>query len=261
MAQHQRKHYRRRGHLRFGRLYGLLSALVILAAIIVGCIVFFRVNTVEVVGNTRYTQEEIVETAGIEYGSNMFLFNKFQSIDALLQNLTYVESVSIRRSMPSTIRITVEECSVAAALEDPNGNGWWLVNTNGKLLELVDSSDGYMTVTGLALLTPTAGQNITVEETQRLQRDALLALLPALESRALIANTQNIDLSSPSQVLLLHDGRLTVKIDLNADFDYEIRVLATVMEEYVDTKWSATDSGTLDLTNEDGRPHLIRNAQ
>ena len=47
---------------------------------------------------------------------------------------------------------------------------------------------------------------------------------------------------------------------LSADFDYDVRVLATVMAEHVESKWSAEDTGTLDMTLDDGLPHLIRDA-
>ena len=66
----QRRHSRpsrRRG--RFGGLYKALSVLMITAAIIVACVVFFRVNAIQVEGNVRYTPEEIIDASGIEWGT------------------------------------------------------------------------------------------------------------------------------------------------------------------------------------------------
>lgn len=260
MAYYQRKHYRKRSRLRFGRLYWILSIIVILAAMFIGSIVFFRIDQVEVEGNSRYSAEEIIEASGIEYGKNMFLFNKFDSIDTILTDLTYVESVSIRRSLPSTLRITVTESSVAAAVEDQGDGQWWLINADGKLLERAEGPGAYVQVVGLTLAAPTEGTVLAAETEGRLQQEALLRLLPAMEERELLADTQTIDLSSASEVTMLYENRLTVKMSLAADFDYDMRVLATVLEEYVDTKWTETDRGTLDLTNEDGQPHLIKTA-
>ena len=53
MAQYQRKHQRKNRRVRFGWLYGVISALLILAAVVGGCIVFFRVDTVVVTGTQR----------------------------------------------------------------------------------------------------------------------------------------------------------------------------------------------------------------
>ncbi len=259
MAQHQRKHYRKKRHFRFTRLYGVLSVLLIVAAIIGGCIVFFRVDQVTVEGNSRYTQAEIVAATGIEEGDNMFLLNKYQAIDAMLAELPYVESVSIRRALPSTIRVTVTECTVAAAVEDADTGTWWLVSSGGKLLERTDDQGDYLTVTGLTLAAPSEGTELAVESELRLQLEALLELLASMESREMLEHAQTIELGA-SSVTMLYDGRLTVKMKLSADFDYEMRVLNTVMEDYVDAKWSETDTGTLDRTADDDLTHLVKDA-
>lgn len=253
---HQRKHYRRRRHFRFTRAYGVLSVLLILAAIVAGSIVFFRVDTVEVEGNERYSDEEIVALTGIQSGDNMFLFNKFEVIDLLQEELTYLDQVSVRRRLPATVRVIVTECTAAAAVEDAATGEWWLVSGSGKLLERTQAAGDRLQVTGLSLAAPSEGTKIAVEEAQRLQLDALLQLLPSMESRGLLGDAQSIDLSSASTVTMQYAGRLEVKMKLSSDFDYQMRVLAKVMEEYVLAKWDASDTGTLDLTMDDGRPHL-----
>lgn len=253
---HQRKHYRRRRRFRFTRAYGVLSVLLILAAIVAGCIVFFRVDAVEVEGNERYSSSEIVAITGIQSGDNMFLLNKYEIRDDLLERLTYLDEVVIRRRLPATIKVTVTECTVAAAVEDSATGEWWLVSAAGKLLERADGPGDWLAVTGLTLAAPSEGTKAAVGEEQRLQLDALLQLLPSMSNRNLLSDAQSIDLSSASTVTMQYAGRLEVKMKLSSDFDYQMRVLSKVMEEYVLSKWDAADTGTLDLTMDDGRPHL-----
>ena len=59
MAARRNRRGRRRNRGRFSALYKLLSVLIIFAAILMGCVVFFRVNTVEITGDSPYTEEEI----------------------------------------------------------------------------------------------------------------------------------------------------------------------------------------------------------
>ena len=71
MAARRNRRGRRRNRGRFSALYKLLSVLIIFAAILMGCVVFFRVSTVEITGDSPYTEEEIRrllsnETAGNE---------------------------------------------------------------------------------------------------------------------------------------------------------------------------------------------------
>lgn len=260
MAQHQRKHHRKRRRVRFPKLYGLLSALLIVAAVVAGCIVFFKVDQVVVEGNQRYTQEELVAATGIQQGDNMFLLNKFDVIDAMQSELTYLDTVTIRRSLPSTVRVIVTEYTVAAALQDAGTDQWWLISSSGKLLERVDEPGDYLQVTGLELAAPSEGTFLVGIDDQRLQQEALLAILPSLETRGMLDEAQSIDLSAGGQVSMGYANRLTVRMNLSSDFDYQMRVLATVMEDYVLSKWSDTDTGVLDMTLDDGLPHLIRDA-
>ena len=66
MAARRNRRGRRRNRGRFGFLYKLLSFLLILAAIFAGCVVFFRVETVAVTGQSPYSQEEIIQASGVE---------------------------------------------------------------------------------------------------------------------------------------------------------------------------------------------------
>lgn len=261
MAQHQRKHYRKRPRVRFTRLYGVLSVLVILIAVVAGSIVFFRVNEVEVEGLSRYTQEEIVSASGIEQGDNMFLLNKFEIQDQIGTQLIYVDQVRMRRKLPSTIHIEVLECVPAAVLEDKNTGTWWLVSTKGKLLEENADPNSMMQIVGLSLVEPKLGEMMQVDESQRIQKQSMEELLTAMNQRGLLEQGQRIDLSSASVLKMWYADRLEVRLKLASDFDYQMRVLSTVMEDYVLAKWDAEDTGTLDITMDDGLPHLIRNEE
>ena len=72
MAQerrHKSRSRRRRG--RFGFFYKLLSVLLVAAALTTACVVFFRVNNITVIGNSRYTVQEVIEASGIQQGDNL----------------------------------------------------------------------------------------------------------------------------------------------------------------------------------------------
>ena len=98
-------------------------------------ILFFKVQTFMVSGNARYTEQEIVESTGVEVGDNMFLLNNYAVSRQITTQLPYIESVSIRRGLPDTLIITVTECEAAAAVAQDGA--FWLVSTGGQLLERV----------------------------------------------------------------------------------------------------------------------------
>ena len=93
----------------------LLIMAAIVAAVIFGVAIFFKVNTVEVQGNTIYSAEEIRSASGIQKGDNLFTLNKEAAAGSIKASLPYVETVSIIRFLPDKIVIEVKESSRSSA--------------------------------------------------------------------------------------------------------------------------------------------------
>ena len=157
MAARRSRKGRRRNRGRFGGLYKLLSILLILAAIILGCVVFFRVNTMLVEGNSRYTAEEVIAASGVQQGDNLFALNKSHMISQILTRLPYVDDLSIQRKLPDTLVFYVTESVPVAWVE--SGGTCWLLDHRCKILEAGDSSltENLPQVMGLTPLDPSVG--------------------------------------------------------------------------------------------------------
>ena len=102
---------RRRRRGRFSFLTKLLCILLIAGAVVAALTVFFKVQSITVSGNARYTSEEVVAASGIEIEDNLFLLNKYSAAQAIFEKLPYVEEATINRALPDTIVITVRECA------------------------------------------------------------------------------------------------------------------------------------------------------
>lgn len=137
---------RRRGRSNAGKRRpssGVGSRLLIMAAIVVavifGVAIFFKVNTVEVQGNTIYSAEEIRSASGIQKGDNLFTLNKEAAAGSIKASLPYVETVSIIRFLPDKIVIEVKESDATFAVTTDT-NTTWLINSVGKALEQISDS-------------------------------------------------------------------------------------------------------------------------
>ena len=86
--------------VRSGALGKLLIMLAIVAAVVFGVAIFFKVSTIEVQGNTVYSSEQIVEASQIQPGDNLLTVNKALAVGNIKAALPYVEDVSIARSLP-----------------------------------------------------------------------------------------------------------------------------------------------------------------
>lgn len=218
-----RKHNRRRSRARFSGLYKLLSAVLILAAVVVSCVVFFRVNHIEVSGNTRYTDEEIIAVSGVTLKSNLVTVGCQRAANNLLGQLPYIDQVSVRRKLPDTVAITVHETTAAGVLV---GEGsWWLINAGGKLLEQTTSAatGGLCVIRGLTPVAPAVGTLLTVSGEESAKLSALTALLTAMEAEGLMDKADSITLTDDYMVEAEYDGRFSLRIPMGEDFSYRMR--------------------------------------
>lgn len=252
--QSRRRKVRKRG--RFGLLYKLMSFLIICVAIIAGSMVFFRVDTIIVTGNERYTQEEIIAVTGIEQGDNLFSLNKFSIVQDLLAQLPYMAEVNITRKLPDTIIITGRESEPMATIQA--SGDWWLVNSQGKLLERGDATiaSGEPEITGLSPLAPAVGTIIAVEEASRDKLTQLVSLFSALQAQGLDGGvTEFVDLSADNEIRFGYGADLTVILPMNGDFSDYIFALQRVIQSYQEQQVALT--GTLDLTYGESEAHVL----
>lgn len=268
-SSRSRTHRRNRG--RFGPLFKLLCVLGVVVALTGGATVFFRVEAVTVTGNQRYTQEEIIEASGIQMGDNLYALNKVRIDQRIRTRLPYVGELSINRALPNTILITVTEWEAvaqvavpsperAAAVQEELAGGDhsaepaalaqepWLISVKGKLLEQAPENSTAVVVTGLTAVAPRAGDMLEVPEGEATRLDALTALLGAIEEADLFAQVSQIRLE-PTRLTLRYAGRFDVKMRLNADFSYNIRLMQAVREQ-MEEKYGPEAAGTIDLTQE-----------
>lgn len=249
MAQERRHKKRRRRRGRHPSLYRLVSVVLILAAVIGALVIFFRVGQVTVQGNARYTAQEIIDVAGVKTGDNLFGVNKAQVARELLGRLPYIQSVSVRRLLPDTLSITVTEGEAAAAVSD--GSRWWLMGSDGKLLEETSGPGDHPAVTGLAPLAPAVGTYLAAEEAQQGKVEDLKTLLTALEENGLLATTTAIDLSADYEVVFRCDGRFTVYLSttLEKGMDHWVRRFALYRDHP-----SVLENQAYDVYIRDGEP-------
>lgn len=268
-SSRSRTHRRNRG--RFGPLFKLLCVLGVVVALTGGATVFFRVETVEVTGNQRYTQEEIIEASGIQTGDNLYALNKVRIDRRIRTRLPYVGELSINRSLPSTIRIAVTEWEAvaqvavptpeqAAAAQEELAAGKegaepaalaqepWLISVKGKLLEQAPEDSTAIVVTGLTAVAPQAGELLKVPEGETTRLEALTSLLEAIEGADLFHEISQIQLET-TRLIVRYADRFDVKMKLNADFGYDIRLMQAVREQ-MEEAYGPEAAGTIDLTQE-----------
>lgn len=241
----RKKYARRRRSGQFSFLYRLLCFVLITAAGAVALTLFFKVDTVEVTGQVRYTEAQVAEASGVESGDNLFLMDKNKVAANITTALPYVETVRIRRMIPDTLRIYVTECTAPVAVR--SAESVWLLSVQGKIVEKVTPSfwEAYPQIIGVTPSEPAVGGPLAVAEGQEYALDALLSLLPLLEKKEMLSQVQALYLDDPALLTMRYLDRFDVVLRYNADFDYKLDYLLAVVQ-----RLEANESGVIDMTQE-----------
>lgn len=259
MGRRRNSNRRRRGS--FGFLYKLLSMLVICGAIVAAMTLFFRVDTIVVTGQQRYTQEEVVSATGIQPGDNLFLLNKYSVANSIAKELPYIsiEDIWIRRRLPDTLLIEVKECGRPMAVVQDGST--WLVSPQGRIVEqtAVAAAANYGVIDGCQLLAPSVGTQIALASEYSGQQRSLLDLLAALEEAGELEKVDAIHLDDLSTLTMDYVGRFTIQLPYGADYAAKLRALRQIMEDSGAIQDNMT--GTFDMRREDGRVNLIQNVR
>ena len=123
-------------------------------AFVAALALFFKVESIEITGTSRYSTDEVERASGVHAGDNLYLMDKNAVASRITQQLPYVETVQISRRLPKTLCISVTECRGLAAIEQDGR--LWLISEGGKLVDTAPADDAaqYAVVTGLTLESP-----------------------------------------------------------------------------------------------------------
>lgn len=246
-----RRHGRGRRGRRFGVLYKLLTLVVVCAAAVLALTLFFKVESVEVTGNSRYSAQEIQDACGVSLGDNLYLLSKPDMVQRLHQQLPYIDEVRITRRLPNTLCVQVTEFTTVYAVEQEGTV--WLLTSGGKIVETAAERGDTPLIDGCELLAPSLGGDVSFALELQNRQESLFALLTALESAELTGDVRAIHLGDPTVLSMDYTERFTVEMPYGADYPRLLRYLTLVIEEL-----ETNLTGVIDLTR-DGEPHFRPN--
>ena len=244
-------------------LIQLLTVTAVVAALVLGMSVFFKVGTITVAGAETYSAWAIREASGISEGDNLLTFSKAKAGARIQAELAYVDDVRIGIKLPDTVIIYIEELDVSYAMESTQGD-WWLINSEGRVVEQITASTAgnHTQVLGVRLEDPQVGNTaeaadevpqetlasgelvpLSVTGAQRLS--SALQILKALEANDIVGQAASVDVTSLEDVTLWYGSRYEVLLGDTSNMEYKIACMNDAILEL-----SEYQSGILDISFE-----------
>lgn len=253
---------RHRVLLRFATVAAIVLALVLAMS------VFFKVESIEVSGAENYTPWQISQASGIAEGDHLMSFGVAGAAARIQAKLPYVSKVRIGIRLPNTVLIQVTEVAVSYAVQD-QGEGWWLVSSDGRVLEQTQTPDGVCKLLGVQLLAPQMGEVAVAHETQSASVDEegnvipvtvtaaqkleiALDVMKTLEACGVIGEMTSIDVTETLDIQLWYAQRFQVMLGDSGDLRYKLSSMRSAVEQL-----DPYESGILDVRFQNGTDQVI----
>lgn len=238
----------------------LLTVIVLVCSVVAIMLLTpgFDIKKIDVRGNMVLKEQDIIKASGLVTGVNIFSVSLNEAEEAV-ESVGYVESVKIRRVLPSTVEITVvEEVGVAYLAAD---NGYIIITADGRCVEKTDavkkSEDGGQNVavtpelpkiTGVKSVKYKEGNIITSENEKQLE--ALFACLHEFTKYGYIDQMVEIDVTDISEIEFYYKSKnLRVGIgSANEKLGYKMECFAPIYDYVIEkTKEGEMPSGYVNL--------------
>lgn len=234
---------------RFFRAVGRTLFLgLLLAAGLLAMTIFFKVKTITVQGATTYSAEEVAAGLEVQPGDNLYLWNKVKVSDALLQTFPYLQTVQIRRRLPSTLEVTVTECTACIAVQ--SGSGYFLLSKQGKVLEQTTANNGLPVVVGMTLDGVQPGQVLHSDISR--EAEALLTVVQTMDAADMLSELDFINLTDLHDIRIGYRKSFDIRVGTIDNLAYHLRFAQTVIDE----RLSPSDIGRL-YWDDQNRLHFV----
>ena len=142
-----------------------LLMIVVLAVILSSSL--FHIKNINVIGNKKLSQDEIISLSQIQKHTSIFKMNKSQAIENIKEH-AYIENVIIKRKFPSEIDIEIEERIPKYMLQF--ADSYVYINNQGFMLEISNEKLEVPILTGITtdLSNIKAGNRINIEDLKKM---------------------------------------------------------------------------------------------
>ena len=213
---------------------GPIMFFLVIVAVIFMMSVFFRVSDIQVRGNSHYTDEEIIRAIDIEEGDNLFFFDRFAALSRVFAKLPYIDEVTVERSLPNRVVITVTESQALAYIVLGEEN--WTIDHNCKVLGKANDDElkGLIPILGISPGTLMIGETLETADGDEQIVEFIAEVLEQLEGRGLYTRVGRVDFTDPEQVEFTLGDKYTVRIGDSSAIDYKFGMLISVLSQLLE---------------------------
>lgn len=229
--------------------YILLILFCLAATIILSYSVFFKVESIKVVGNETYSSKEIIDLVGVNSGDSLFQINTSSGESKLKTKLPFVREAHLVRRLPSTLQIQIVEEELLGAIY--TNQGYTIISTTGKILKngVLSIPENAPCIFGLedqifeiGEYAKESGPDIKPKDANLLPKVVLLQDFYSQIKSLDFSGIDYIDISDKYNLKVFYDKRILISFGTPIQVKEKIELMTLVLDEQEDFE------GTIDLS-------------
>lgn len=203
----------------------------------------FGIKSIVVEGSAHYSDDQILEASGLFVGQSLFFVNKRKTAENILKHFPYIETVTVKNTSFSEIKISITEATPVGIVRWDNG--WLIIGENGKGLELLpedsDRADDYRKFTCEVLENGGVGC-LTVNSRTR---DIINTLYGTFETTNL-SDVWEANLKSYTDIVLYWKDSIELKIGSDVNLQEKLEFATSTLDRVLKKHGDSAD-GVIDL--------------
>jgi cell division protein FtsQ len=188
----------------------------------------FNIKTINVTGNNRVSQQEIIRLSGLSYQQNIFRINSKETMKNVFQS-PYVEKIKIRRGLPNIINIDIIEREPLVLV--PYVGSYLFVDAQGIVVEINSSIAGMNlpVINGLKFNTFKLGEEIKVEN--KLQLASAIALINQIKKTGISQEIAEINAENILNLKLITKSGIKVNLGDDSNINTKIPLAKAILQD------------------------------
>lgn len=234
---------RRRKHGNYVVYYTALAIIAVVVFVVLSVTVLFNAEQIIVVGESDYTDEQIIAASGLEGNENLVRLNLSGTAEKILDKLVTLDSVKVTKSYPSAITITVVR-SVPMANFYYGGKNY-VISHIGRVMSIGDPDESCMRVIGYQPADDVIIGGFVKAEDE--EQDMLVRELnAAIERGGLTEKITTVNIADPIGIKMTYEDRIEIYLGSILQIDQKINVINELINEgYI----AGTERITLDVSD------------
>ncbi len=221
--------------------YIMLAIVAVIIFVILSVTVLFNCEEIVVEGESKYTDEQIIEASGLKGDENLVKLSLLGIDKKITDKLVSLDSAVVTKQFPNKIKITVTPAEPMVNFYYAGKN--YVISHVGRVMEIERNAADCMEVIGYQ-----PGDNVVVGDyitAANPEQDETIQTISSAIEAAGITEITELDITDMLSIGLVYDERIEINLGSMLQLEEKLTIVKELAENYI----ADTEKVTLDVSN------------